>query len=248
MDDYRKDNYEDDDPERDEQELDEESDEAVASESPRYTDEEIRAFILTRLKAGDDKAAMAKRLTDQGMRSADASHLVETHYGKIVEKIARQQYRSEALIPAIAGGLLAAIVGGVIWGIVSLVTDREIGVMAWAIGWLTGYAVLIFAGKRKGLPLQLIAVVTAILGIAIGKYVTFVYQLKDAIDESYGAEVASELSVFSEEMFRQFIENIQMVVGGYDILWVVLAVATAWGIPKGSGIKVPETGYYPYTG
>jgi len=248
MDEYRKDEFEDEELNQDEREWDDEPEEQPESEPPRYTEQEMQAYILARIKAGDDKAAIAKRLTEQGLRSAEASHLVETHYAQIVAMISRQQYRSEALLPAVAGGVLAALAGGIVWGVISLVTEREIGIIAWAIGWLTGYAVVLFAGKRKGLPLQLVAVITAILGIAVGKYVTFIYQLKDAIAESYGAEIAAELSPFSEEAVRQFFENIQQVVGGYDILWVVLAVATAWGIPKGLGIKLPESGYYPFTG
>ncbi|MBN2226979.1 MAG: hypothetical protein JW763_06410 [candidate division Zixibacteria bacterium] len=248
MDNYRRHDSEDDDQEQEEWERDEDSEEISESEPPRFTDEDIAKFILARLKAGDDKASMVKYLTDQGLRSADASYLVETHYSRIVARVARQQYRSEALPPAIAGGVLAAVVGGIIWGVVSVVTDREIGIMAWAIGWLTGYAVLLFAGKRRGLPLQLVAVVTAILGIAIGKYVAFAYQFMDIVGDAYGEEVAGELSIFSEEVFLQFIENIEMVASMHDILWIILAVVTAWGIPKGSGIKLPEIGYYPYMG
>ena len=91
---------------------------------------------------------------------------------------------------------------------------------------------------EKGVPLQVIAVLSSVLGIAIGKYVTFFHFLKEAIMKKYGPEVASEISLFSERVVQVFIEGIGSMVSGFDILWVVLAVITAWRIPKGLGIRV----------
>jgi hypothetical protein len=44
--------------------------------------------------------------------------------------------------------------------------------------------------------------------------------------------------MFSEKVIQFFAENIGSMVGGFDILWVILAVITAWRIPKGLGINI----------
>jgi hypothetical protein len=69
--------------------------------------------------------------------------------------------------------------------------------MAWGIGLLSGFAVMFAARGKKGLPLQVIAVLSSIAGIVIGKYGTFFYWVRESIREEYGAEAAADLSVFS---------------------------------------------------
>ena len=46
-----------------------------------------------------------------------------------------------ALLPAPGGGLAAAVVGGVVWGLIVKWTDYEVGFAAWGIGFLVGIAV-----------------------------------------------------------------------------------------------------------
>jgi hypothetical protein len=89
-----------------------------------------------------------------------------------------------------------------------------------------------FSRGQKGTPLQVIAVLSSVLGIAIGKYVTFFHFLKKAITERYGLEVASKVSLFSGRVVQAFIEGIGSMVSDADILWVILAVTTAWSVPK----------------
>ena len=47
---------------------------------------------------------------------------------------------------------------------IGIVTNLEIGYVALGVGWLAGMAVVIGAGKTKGLPLQVISVGCAALG------------------------------------------------------------------------------------
>jgi hypothetical protein len=48
--------------------------------------------------------------------------------------------------------------------------------------------------------------------------------------------------MFSVEMAEIFAANASTILNGFDILWVILAVLTAWRIPKGLGIT-PTPGY-----
>jgi hypothetical protein len=137
-------------------------------------------------------------------------------------------YDSSALVPGILGGVLAAIAGGLVWGLIVIKTDYEVGFAAWGIGFLCGLAVVRFAGGRKGLPLQVAAVVTALLGVALGKYITFAYIYREAA----GQAGAGSPSYVSGDTFSAFFDNLGTVFTFWDLLWAGLAVAAAWRIPQ----------------
>jgi hypothetical protein len=130
-----------------------------------------------------------------------------------------------ALLPALAAGLVAAIVGGVVWGLIVKWSDYEVGFAAWGIGFLVGLAV-VTAARTRGLVLQVVAVLCALLGILVGKYLSFVWVLQDAATDEFGESV--DIPVFSLDTFDLFRENLDTVFGWIDLLWVGLAVITAW--------------------
>jgi hypothetical protein len=148
-----------------------------------------------------------------------------------------EAFSGGSLLPAIIGGGLAAVAGGLIWGLIANTTGYEIGWVAWGVGLLAGWGVLTFAGGRKGLPLQLVAVTAAALGIFIGKYITFYAALTEYVAAEYGAEAVAQMSVLSPGVVLVFGESIGAMMSGFDALWILLAVGTAWGIPK---VSVPE--------
>jgi ABC-type Fe3+-siderophore transport system permease subunit len=119
-----------------------------------------------------------------------------------------------------AAGLTAAIVAGVIWALIVKVTDYEIGVAAWGIGFLAGTTVVLAARRRKSTTLAAIAVVAALIGILLGKYLSFVFIAREQLDESYG--------FFSGDTWNLFMDNKGIVFGWWDVLWTGLAVVTAW--------------------
>ncbi len=59
-------------------------------------------------------------------------------------------------------------------------------------------------------------------------------ELKDvfAVMSEISLEVASKVSLFSGKVVQAFKEDIGSMVSGADILWVILAVTTAWSVPK----------------
>jgi hypothetical protein len=130
-----------------------------------------------------------------------------------------------ALLPALAAGLVAAVVGGVVWGLIVKWTDYEVGFVAWGIGFVVGLAV-VTAARARGLVLQVVAVLCALLGILIGKYLSFVWVLQNAAEDEFGGGV--DIPVFSMDTFDLFRDNLDTVFGWIDLLWVGLAVFTAW--------------------
>lgn len=193
--------------------------------------DQMLQFARDQLQMGEDSSRIVQQLVDRGVDQKQALRVVEAASNQVVQAPGAIQ-PGGSLVPAVLGGLLGAVLGGGIWALVVVATEYEIGFMAWGIGALCGFAVLLFARGRRGKPLQVIAVVSSLLGIFIGKYGAFYYVFKNAIASEWGEKAAEEMSLFSPEMLDFFVSNLDSMVTVHDLLWVVLAVVTAWSIPR----------------
>ena len=128
-------------------------------------------------------------------------------------------------VPAILAGLVAAIAGGIAWGLIVKWTDYEVGFVAWGIGFLTGITILAVTRGARGLPFQAIAIVCALVGIAVGKYLGFVWSLQEAAED---AGVAISVPIFSIDTINFFFDELGEVFGLFDLLWTGFAVYSAW--------------------
>ncbi len=137
-----------------------------------------------------------------------------------------------SLVPAFAGGLLAALVGGVAWAAFVIISGYEIGFAALGIGFLSGLGVVFFSRGGAGPFFQVIAAITSVIGVVAGKYGYYAYYLKQAVGEEYGLEVAANVKLFSMGVLEAFIMDAPSFLGGFDLLWVGLAVVTAWKVPS----------------
>jgi hypothetical protein len=129
-------------------------------------------------------------------------------------------------VVAILAGLAAAIAGGVVWGLIVKSTDYEVGFVAWGIGFIAAMAILFATRGRRGLPLQVIAVACALIGIAIGKYLSFAWVISEVAKEQTGGAV--DFPVFSRDTIDLFFDELGTVFAWIDLLWAGLAVFTAW--------------------
>lgn len=198
--------------------------------------EKTYVFVIKQIKIGTDKSVISQKLVEMGIPKNDADKLVET----TIETAKKEEFTAKSVLPATIGGILASVISGVIWGFIVIATGYEVGYVAWGVGLLCGFAVVLFTKGKKGVPLQIIAVISSILGIIIGKYFTFFHYVKEDVIQKYGNETASGISMFSGIIIQSFFEGIGEMVGGYDIVWIILAVITAWRIPKGLGIKLQK--------
>jgi ABC-type Fe3+-siderophore transport system permease subunit len=135
---------------------------------------------------------------------------------------AREADNGTDLALAAAAGLAAAIAAGVIWALIVKISDYEIGVAAWGIGFLVGTAVVFAARRRKSTTLAAVAVVAALVGILVGKYLSFVFVARHELGESYG--------FLSGDTWNLFMDNKSVVFSFWDVLWIGLAVVTAWRV------------------
>ena len=166
-------------------------------------------------------------LVRNGIEPEQAGWLVDSAYGLAPAPAGSAPYSPAVLPPALLAGLVAAVVGGVGWTIQVALTEYELGLVAWAIGGLAGFAVARAAGNRRGLPLQLVAVGSALLGILLGKYGTYVWTVRDQLaDAGLPAEVIPDW--WDTGLLDAFLEDLDVVFGWFDLLWVAFAVFTAW--------------------
>jgi hypothetical protein len=200
----------------------------------------LRDFVLKEMQGGTHKLLIAQRLTERGVEASDAPQLVEALHGALLSQARREQVRAASLMPAMLGAGAAALVGGALWALIVVGTGYVIGYMAWGVGLLAGFAVVYSAGGRRGVPLQVLAVGASLLGITLGKYLTFYYFLKQAIANRQGAEIAARIPIVSKGLILVFVDALPKMLSPFDLLWVVLAVLTAWRIPRGLGLAVPE--------
>ena len=188
----------------------------------------FQAFVINQLKAGSQPGEIAGMLAEQGMGKAQAGHLVESTQAMLAQLAEAERVDGRGIVMGLLGGLLSAALGGVIWAYLTVATDSEFGFVAWGIGGLCGFAVALFARPKRGTQLQIIAVLSSVLGILGGKYGTLYLLMSEQ-------EGMGELSLFSPELISIFFSLAGEWLSGFDLLWVGLAVVTAWGIPKAGG-------------
>ena len=119
-----------------------------------------------------------------------------------------------------------------VWAFIVKISDYEVGVAAWGIGFLVGSAVVLAARRRKTTALAAIAVVAALVGILLGKYLSFVFIARDELDESFG--------FLSRDTWNLFMDNKGIVFSFWDVLWIGLAVVTAWRAAFPGGPNEPR--------
>ena len=142
--------------------------------------------------------------------------------------------RGSGLALAVAAALGAGIAGGILWGLVVKWSDYEVGILAWAIGFAVGSAVLVAASQRKGAELQAIAIGGALLGILLGKYLGFAFAVQEE-----AKRLGIDIGLLSRDMVDIFRDSLGDVFGGFDFLWAALAVVSAWRLLRPDRVAEP---------
>ena len=176
--------------------------------------------------------AVCGRPTCKNCRSLhDRKRICPACRAEIEEAIEEEKAGVPGLPLAIAGGAAGAILGGILWAVVAVVTDYEVGYVAIAVGALAGWGVVLSCGGKKGQTLQIVAVACSGLGLLLGKYFTVAHVLRSSFPDL-------ELSWFDSRIREIFFENIGEFIGGYDVLWLILALAIAWKIPAPTKLRM----------
>jgi hypothetical protein len=202
------------------------------------TQSELKTLIAERLNSGKQKMQVVDELVRSGMTHGESMQIVEQIAYELKKTVREEEFSGEVMLPALLGGLIAAVVSGAIWGGITILTGYEVGYVAIGVGYLCGLGVVMMSKGKRGMPLQMIAIMSSVLGILIGKYIAFFDIFKGVMATEAGAEAVSWMAMFSTGMIQFFASNIASMASGFDLLWIALAVYTAWSIPKASGLKI----------
>lgn len=192
-----------------------------------------RSFVTGQLRSGADSNSVVQRLIQMSLDPAEAARIVHVIQTEItpIPSSSGQALVSTSIPMALLGGLVAAIGGGIVWGLIVKVTDFEIGFMAVGVGLLCGYCVVLSSRGKKGIPYQACAISTSILGIVIGKYATTYFVLQGLLAEKY-PQAVGKISFFSGAFLNLGTKMLIDTFHPLDILWIILAVIAANGIAR----------------
>jgi signal peptidase I len=158
------------------------------------------------------------------------------------------------LAPALVGGAVA-LGSAVVWGLVTRWTGREFGFLAWAVGAAVGASVAA-ATRRDDSAVQWLAAGWALVGVIVGKYLAFAFLVRDelravlhgGIGSGYPTGALTQVpGLVSSDLITLFRQDLRDVFGGFDILWLVLALGSAWTLSRsrstatGAGQRSPST-------
>jgi hypothetical protein len=145
-----------------------------------------------------------------------------------VEESFKRETQNPNLPVAFLLGLGGAAAGAVVWYLIVRLTGWEVGIAAWLIGWLTGKAVVFGAGRKRGVPLQVISIVLTIAAMIASEYSIFNYFFNN---EGYSGNLP--LNLFFE-VYGSYIFSFQ---GMLTILFYALAIWQAVVIPAPRKLK-----------
>lgn len=123
-----------------------------------------------------------------------------------------QQLKLEQNLPLgiIAGGI-AALIGALLWAVITVLTNYQIGYMAIAVGFFVGYAVRI-AGKGIDKIYGVVGAILAFIGCLVGNFFSAVgflanyvgagyFEMLSAIDSGIAIELMKETFSFMDLLF-----------------------------------------------
>ncbi len=148
-------------------------------------------------------------------------------------ELSQGQASAEVLPRAAAFGALGAIVAAAAWAAVVIITNYEIGYLAVLVGFLAGYGVKFGAKGQHGKQLQRAALACTVVGLIATKYFIFAHFLSQA-----AAQEGVSLGYFSPVTLKAFPSAIPSMLSPFDLLWLFLALSSAWRVPAPPRVNV----------
>lgn len=189
------------------------------------------------------------RIMEEGPASPEASPLPTGHRagappvpGRSRPAARPRESETPYLLRGLAGGLVAAVLGAFVWYLIAKGAHAKIGWIAWGIGWAAGFGVVVLSGGKGGGMLSLLGAGTALFGWFLGEYLIYAWAFRDLIQKEMLKEAGKSADPQKvQEVVDLILSNISFAdylkssFEGIDILFIVLAVVTGWGVPKKMG-------------
>jgi hypothetical protein len=172
-----------------------------------------------------DCAACQQPLGDQHYRFGERRVCLNCA-GQLHAMQERNRFAGGPVMVALVVGVITALVCGAVWAGIAVAAHSEWGIIAVGIGFVVGTVVVKAAGNRRGRPLQIVAITCSILGILLGKGLSFVFALMSA--EGFQTLDSATKARLLREFFFKGVIRFEL----FDILWFFLAIRAAWQLTK----------------
>lgn len=128
------------------------------------------------------------------------------------------QQSDSSIAKGLGGGLLAAVVGSLVWMAITYFTNFQIGWMAVGVGFLVGVAVRWF-GRGNGIEYGLVGAVLSLFGCLLGNLLTACVAI--AVQESVGiGQVLGSLTAdLIVEIFTVTFHPMDLLFYGLAVYW-----------------------------
>src|SRR4051812_10018311 len=97
--------------------------------------------------------------------------LPDTRTDQLSKALEVELRKQQDLPNALIGGLASAIVGAVLWAVITVATEHQIGYMAIGVGFLAGFSVRYF-GCGIDFHFRIVGAFFALLGCALGNFLS----------------------------------------------------------------------------
>jgi hypothetical protein len=156
---------------------------------------------------------------------------------QVNQMIDRNAISPASFIVAAVAGLLAAAAGGTGWAVSVHVTHANIGFIAWGIGYLVGKTVHFASGNRRGVVLQWLATILALVGTAAGIVGLACWSIVDRLQ-------TDEMDITVKGVWNILLRNGRVFADPFDLLWIGIAAFAAWRMC--SPMKISMAGPFAY--
>lgn len=175
----------------------------------------------------------AQCYTFKGKKKGETVYLCEKCH-EVVEKAFREETQNPNMAMAMVLGGMAAIIAGVAWYYLSVLTGYQIGYVAIGVGFIIGRAVIWGSGKKRGSSLQIMGAVITILTLLVSQYFTVLYY-----GRKYLLEHKTEYPGYNGQMFfvspfaPDFMQSMFSPMG--LLIWGI-GIYFAYSLPKARSI------------
>ena len=126
------------------------------------------------------------------------------------EAMAVESQQPENFPLAVAAGVGAAIGGALLWALVTVVTNMELGIIAIAIGYIVGQAIKA-VGHGRSQKFGILGAVCGLVGCALGSLLSYLAFYADAMHVGY-VDVLGMLNVsLIERLMSAFFSPIDLI-------------------------------------
>lgn len=128
-------------------------------------------------------------------------------------------------ILAVAAGCAGAVIGGIVWYYVAIMSGMEIGYISLGLGYLVGFGVHIGSGKKRGHQLQILSALLTLAAIIVTEKFIFQYFVNDYLQNNlaelpeYSAGDYISISFFDPVFWEGFFSPISLLIYAIGIFF-----------------------------